>query len=72
MFDHCISVLNEKARGELFKVYVTEALRGIAKQTGCEIRVGYMEFMEKVEHPPEEKDPDDVISRIKSKVEAIK
>ena len=73
MIDHVVSELNDRQRTELFKVYVTDLLRYIAKSVGMEVSVSYSDLMEQIKprRQHKEQNADEIISNIQAKIGAL-
>jgi len=74
VIEHCVSTLNLLRKEDNYRVYLTEVLRGISKSVGCEIRLGYDEFMKnsrRGQENAEERTPGEIISTIRAKAELI-
>ena len=74
VIEHCVSTLNAMRKEDNYRVYVTEVLRGISKSVGCEVKLGYADFLEKSKRRverAEERTAEDIISAIKAKAELI-
>ena len=68
VLEHCISTFNHIKREEIYKEYVTETLRHIAKGVGYEIKVSYAELVDVKPEQEETRDPDEIIDGIKGKI----
>jgi hypothetical protein len=74
VIDHCVSALKSKRDDELFRVYVTDALKSIAGNTarfngGTEMNTRFKDILD----PPEEDDrtPDEIICSISEKLKRL-
>lgn len=74
VIEHCVSTLNSIRQEENYRIYLTEVLRTIAKGVGYNIKYSYSDMLNDSKQSSiveEEKTPDEIISRIKSKAELI-
>lgn len=73
MIDHCISLFSKRQRENVYKMYVTDALKVIARNTsrlgGASITRRFADIIEGMYAKPEEEaNADDVIENIRNKL----
>ena len=71
IIQHCGSVLRTRQRNELYRVYVTEALRAVAKGVGYELQSSYADLLDAFEPVRESRTSEDIISDIQTKIVAL-
>ena len=73
VIEHCVSTLNAIRKEEGYRIYLTEVLRGIARQSGISFDMSYREYIESMKPQKEEtRTAEEVIDSIKEKVRNIR
>lgn len=70
--EHCVSASNAVQRENDYRVFVTEALRGIGRSCGVDIKPSYIDILNSYTKDRAERSAEDIISNIKHKADNIR
>lgn len=72
VIEHCISTFNNIQESKIYRMYVSEMLRALARRNGIDISVKYSDLIERKQEVREPESSAEVIDRIKTKLEKVK
>ena len=72
VIEHCMSTFNNIQETKIYRSYVSEVLRALAKRNGIDIPIKYSDLIERKREAKEPESSAEVIDRIKAKLEKVR